>query len=199
MTPDVARSTILDAAARMFARYGIEKTTIDDIAEQAGVSRSMIYRHFGSRDEILTGVVGRMTDDFVDHLAGRLGSSDTLAEFIEDAMVEVVTLVRSDTSIVAYFSDGGRAAIGRVVGTSDEIKTRARRFAHRILDRAGPERAAELRPGIDIDAAADHLVLVGLALIQGFGPVSDDPERLRNYLATFVVPTLVDNTNRGTP
>jgi hypothetical protein len=83
-----------------------------------------------------------------------------------------------------------------VVGTTDEVKVRARRFARAVLESAGPERAAELRPGIDPDAAADHLVLVGLALIQGFGPVSDDPALLREYLATFVVPALVDDRRR---
>ena len=37
-----------------------------------------------------------------------------------------------------------------------------------------------------------HLVLVGLALIQGFGPVSGEPERLREYLRILVVPALVE-------
>ncbi|MEZ5372976.1 MAG: hypothetical protein R2704_09590 [Microthrixaceae bacterium] len=42
----------------------------------------------------------------------------------------------------------------------------------------------------------DHLVLIGLALIQGFGPVSDDPELLRHYLSTFVVPSLVRDVDQ---
>jgi AcrR family transcriptional regulator len=196
MTPQEARSVILDAAARAFGRLGFERTTIEDVADEAGVSRSMIYRHFGSRDEVLTGVVGRMTDRLIDGLSEGLAGAGTLGEYIEDAMVQVVVLVRSDPSLVAVFSDGGRAAAGRVVGTTDEVKVRARRFARAVLESAGPERAAELRPGIDPDAAADHLVLVGLALIQGFGPVSDDPALLREYLATFVVPALVDDRRR---
>ena len=40
------------------ARYGTAKTTVDDIARQAGVSRATIYRVFpGGRDEILAAVV----------------------------------------------------------------------------------------------------------------------------------------------
>jgi len=68
MSPEIARTRILDAATATFARYGIEKSTIDDVAEEAGLSRSMIYRHFSSRDEILTGVIGRMTDTYIDTL-----------------------------------------------------------------------------------------------------------------------------------
>ena len=191
MSPEEATALVLDAAERAFGRLGFERTTIADIADEAGVSRSLVYRHFGSRDEILTGVIGRITDGLTADLARRLDDNQSLAGFIEDSMVHVVGMVRSDPSLVSVFSDGGRAAAGRVVGATGDIKQRARRFARSILDSAGPQRAAELRGDIDVDAAVDHLVLVGLALIQGFGPVSDDPELLRNYLSTFVVPSLV--------
>ena len=191
MSPQEANTLVLDAAERAFGRMGFERTTIDDIADEAGVSRSLVYRHFGSRDEILTGVIGRITDALTADLAQRLDDAHSLGDYIEDAMVHVVVMVRSDPSLVSVFSDGGRAAAGRVVGTTDDIKERARRFARSILESAGPERAGQLRPEVELDAAVDHLVLVGLALIQGFGPVSDDPELLRSYLTTFVVPSLV--------
>ncbi|MEZ5380832.1 MAG: TetR/AcrR family transcriptional regulator [Microthrixaceae bacterium] len=191
MSPEEANALVLDAAERAIGRLGFERTTIDDIADEAGVSRSLVYRHFGSRDEILTGVIGRITDALTSDLAQRLDETQSLGDFIEDAMVHVVVMVRSDPSLVSVFSDGGRAAAGRVVGTTEDIKGRARRFAHSILDSAGPQRAAQLRDDVDVNAAVDHLVLVGLALIQGFGPVSDDPELLREYLSTFVVPSLV--------
>ena len=191
MSPEDANTLVLDAAERAFGRLGFGRTTIDDIADEAGVSRSLVYRHFGSRDEILTGVIGRITDALTADLAQRLDETQSLGDFIEDAMVHVVVMVRSDPSLISVFSDGGRAAAGRVVGTTGDIKERARRFARSILESAGPQRAAELRDDVDLDAAADHLVLVGLALIQGFGPVSDDPDLLRQYLATFVVPSLV--------
>ena len=193
MSPEEANTLVLDAAERAFGRLGFERTTIDDIADEAGVSRSLVYRHFGSRDEILTGVIGRITDALTADLAQRLDETQSLGDFIEDAMVHVVVMVRSDPSLISVFSDGGRAAAGRVVGTTGDIKERARRFARSILESAGPQRAAELRDDVDLDAAVDHLVLVGLALIQGFGPVSDDPALLRQYLATFIVPSLVRN------
>ena len=191
MSAEAANALVLDGAERAFGRLGFERATIDDIADEAGVSRSLVYRHFGSRDEILTGVIGRITDALTADLAHRLDTAQSLGDFIEDAMVHVVVMVRSDPSLVAVFSDGGRAAAGRVVGTGGDIKDRARRFARSILDAAGPERATQLREDVELDAAVDHLVLIGLALIQGFGPVSDDPELLRHYLSTFVVPSLV--------
>lgn len=43
----------LAAAKRAFRRYGVQKTTLDDIAKEAGVSRSTLYRTHGSKTGIL--------------------------------------------------------------------------------------------------------------------------------------------------
>lgn len=43
---------LLQAAQRAFARYGVRKTTLEDIAKEAGLSRSTIYRALGTKDEI---------------------------------------------------------------------------------------------------------------------------------------------------
>ncbi|MGW4059692.1 TetR/AcrR family transcriptional regulator [Amycolatopsis sp. NPDC004747] len=45
-----ARARIRDAAIRLFAEHGMEKTSILDIAKEAGVSGGLIRHHFGSKD-----------------------------------------------------------------------------------------------------------------------------------------------------
>ncbi|MCR6483417.1 TetR/AcrR family transcriptional regulator [Amycolatopsis sp. OK19-0408] len=45
-----ARARIRDAAIRLFTERGMEKTSILDIAEEAGVSGGLIRHHFGSKD-----------------------------------------------------------------------------------------------------------------------------------------------------
>ena len=52
---------ILDAAADLFVHYGYDKTTVDDIARQAGVSKGAIYLHFKSKDELFEGLLVRET------------------------------------------------------------------------------------------------------------------------------------------
>ena len=44
---------ILDAAAELFIHYGFDKTTVSDIANEAGVSKGAIYLHFKSKDDLL--------------------------------------------------------------------------------------------------------------------------------------------------
>src|SRR5690242_17733681 len=49
---------ILDAALRCFGRWGVAKTTFDDIAREAGYSRATVYRFFpGGKESLLDAVV----------------------------------------------------------------------------------------------------------------------------------------------
>jgi TetR/AcrR family acrAB operon transcriptional repressor len=50
---------ILDAAAELFVHYGYDKTTVSDIARQAGVSKGAIYLHFKSKDELFEALLMR--------------------------------------------------------------------------------------------------------------------------------------------
>ncbi len=43
---------ILDAAERCFARFGIEKTNLGDVAKEAAISRMTVYRHFADKGEL---------------------------------------------------------------------------------------------------------------------------------------------------
>jgi len=47
------RAAILEAADRLFVRYGFKKTTIDDVAAEAGVGKGTIYYYFRSKQELL--------------------------------------------------------------------------------------------------------------------------------------------------
>ena len=49
---DEQRIAILDAAETLFLESGIEKTTMIDIAERAGITRVTLYRYFANRDEV---------------------------------------------------------------------------------------------------------------------------------------------------
>jgi AcrR family transcriptional regulator len=49
---DRTRAAILDAAQKLFAEYGHERTTVRDIAAKASIDPAMVIRYFGSKDEL---------------------------------------------------------------------------------------------------------------------------------------------------
>lgn len=50
---------ILEAAAQLFAHYGFDKTTVSEIAREAGVSKGAIYLHFDSKEMLLEALLQR--------------------------------------------------------------------------------------------------------------------------------------------
>lgn len=75
---------VLDATVRCMARWGLAKTTLDDIAREAGVSRATVYRSFpGGKDVIVRAAVAAEVHTFLERLADHLRTAgDTLEELL---------------------------------------------------------------------------------------------------------------------
>jgi len=54
------REDILTAALAIFTHYGFARASLDLIAREAGISRTGLYHHFGSKDEIFRALVERL-------------------------------------------------------------------------------------------------------------------------------------------
>jgi|SRR5882724_3005762 len=54
---------VLEAALAVFARHGFSKTSMEDIAKAAGISRQGIYLHFKNKDEIFGASIQKALDD----------------------------------------------------------------------------------------------------------------------------------------
>jgi TetR/AcrR family acrAB operon transcriptional repressor len=55
------RSRILDAAERVFSEHGVSRTSLEDIARAAGVTRGAIYWHFKDKSDLFAAMVNRVT------------------------------------------------------------------------------------------------------------------------------------------
>ena len=76
---------ILDATLRCVARWGVGKTTLEDVAREAGCSRATVYRSVpGGKDGLIEAVVAHELDGFFVRLGERLDAAPSL----EDALVQ---------------------------------------------------------------------------------------------------------------
>ncbi len=55
------RSIILDAAEKLIERYGYKKTTMEDIAREAGTGKGTLYLHFRNKEELAFSILDRET------------------------------------------------------------------------------------------------------------------------------------------
>ncbi len=59
---DTRRNEILDASEKLFIQQGFDQTSTSDILQEVGIARGTLYYHFASKEEILDGIIARLTD-----------------------------------------------------------------------------------------------------------------------------------------
>lgn len=57
------RNAILESAAKVFLRFGYRKTSMDDLARAAGLSRQGLYLHFKTKEELFQAAILKMMGD----------------------------------------------------------------------------------------------------------------------------------------
>lgn len=65
---------ILNAAEKLFIRYGIARTSVEDIANEAGISKGAIYLHFASKEMLVDTLIVRELEVLIDDLGNALDS-----------------------------------------------------------------------------------------------------------------------------
>jgi AcrR family transcriptional regulator len=182
-----ARSRLLDAAQECFGRVGIAKTTVEEIATEAQVSRATVYRYFDGRDDLVLGVVLREMDRHLAKLRPRVERQPSLADAVVELAHTTVRAARRDATLAVLFGlDEDRAAGGAIVGASVAVFERVTAFLVPVLERW----ADEARAGLDAADAAEWVVRVILSLLAVPGPRRRSSDGERAYLHTYLVPAL---------
>ncbi len=98
------RNRILDAAEQVFSDRGVSRTSLNDIAEAAGVTRGAIYWHFQDKSELFCAMLGRVTmpmEELRDRAAGQL-AEDPLA-YIRAMALNILTRTATDAQCQRVF------------------------------------------------------------------------------------------------
>jgi AcrR family transcriptional regulator len=90
---------ILDAAGRVFGRYGIQKTTVSDIVREAGVSRATLYKHFESKEDVFREVLNREIAEILEADRRAVALAGTTREKLHAAIVTHTDMLRERINI----------------------------------------------------------------------------------------------------
>ena len=69
LSPDQRRSQLLDLGVRLLATRSLDELSIDVLAEEAGISRGLLYHYFGNKHAFHEAVVRRAADDLIEQTA----------------------------------------------------------------------------------------------------------------------------------
>lgn len=131
---------LLDVALRMFIRHGYQGTSIEDLARAAGVTRPIIYAHFGSKDGIYLACLRRARAELDARLGAGAGAGD-LASRLKGGIDGYFSFVESDRAAWSILFGGGVAVAGPAAAEAARL-----RFA--TVDRI-TNLLAEVAPKVD--------------------------------------------------
>ena len=187
---------MLDAAYDCFTRHGIRKTTMDDIASAAGMSRPAVYQYVRNKEDAFRRLAQRIFAGALERARVEASAGGTLTQRLDRVLAVKLGVTQ------ALFRDSPHA--GELVGETARVSA--------DLERAFADDMADLVTATIVDAAeganlplsrdrAGEVAALALALTRGLEADLADAdrqrERLRNGVALLVAGLAAATAPRG--
>jgi len=188
-----ARTRLIDAAEACIDHYGLAKTTLEDVARGAEVSRATVYRYFANRDELMLEVLLRDLERSREHELDEFFDDATDPESFGVALVDAATYllsaIRSSPRLQLLLQREGPGFSSTISGASEGL------FRQWIQDvapyLAHAQAAGLLRSELDPAETAEWVLRIILSLLTIEGPRHHTPEEERRLMTMFVIPALL--------
>lgn len=178
---------IVEAALECVGQWGVAKTTADDVARAAGVSRATLYRVFpGGKEVLFEAAVQRELGRFFAIVTDRLDAASTVEDLVVEGIASAAAFLR------------GHGALGYLLVHEPHLVLPS--FAFHRLEQALAVATAFAAPHLrrftrdDAEAGADAEWIVRIVLSYVINPTAQldlaDPGSLRRFVRTYVLPGL---------
>lgn len=181
------RTQILEAANKCFTQLGIARSSVQDVARMANVSRGTVYRYFEDRNVLIAAAIEYGAQEYYREAAVSMDKESTLAAQM-GAIAEVLTriqlehrtrnrLMADDAELMRHMIAGGDAALGR---TTEFLLP----YVRAARDRG------EIRKDVELKAASEWLARMIHSLSTVQQALTFDmskPKSVRRYIETFAV------------
>lgn len=182
---------LLDACEKLLADKGIRSTTMQEVAETAGVSRAWLYRHFPDKPTLVGAAIVRLNESFWGDACAELDRIDTFERQIT-AGVRIgrgayddpgALLMRLRTEEPEEFAACAGAGVSGLV---PDLAL----FWRPYVDAAAAR--GEIHPQHDLDEVAEWVarVLISLGTMPGDTVDPDDPDSVLRHVRRYLMPAL---------
>lgn len=173
---------ILDAALRQFELFGIQRTTMEDVARRAGLSRVTLYRRFPGRGALVDAAIQRELQAFLDELDEVVSDASSLSERMLEGFLFTLQRARSHRLLRRLLETEPETLLPRL-HTARFIATATAYLAERIA----PEHRAPHPYG---DAEVVVRLILSLVLTPPSALDLDDPAQARGFAVRYIQPML---------
>ena len=127
------RSQLLEAAGRVFARRGMQRATVDEVAGEAGYTKGAFYANFSSKEDLFLAMLDERFAQRLDEIDRVLDSGATVSEQARQAGRDFTEHIAADPEWSRLFFEFAVQAL-RDEGFRQELVRRHRTLRERIAD-----------------------------------------------------------------
>jgi AcrR family transcriptional regulator len=186
---DATREVILEAARRRFLRFGPRKTTMDEVAREAGCSRTTLYAHFRNKEDLYASLLEQDAEVFIRE-AGAIGEGEGGSRRKIRRIVELTrrTYARNQVMRLALVGDSEMSLAPVARAFTRDQEGRIVELLRRVLEEGVAEGA--LRP-IDPERVAYLMFHLGRFLVER------EASGIGDYDFDEIMPLMDDVFSRG--
>jgi AcrR family transcriptional regulator len=162
---ELIKAAIIKAARRVFQKWGLKKSTMEDIAEEAGKGKSTLYYYFKSKEEIFGIVVRGETDQILANAKASVEHEPETKEKLKKYIISTLTEMRKNAtvySIVRGEIKGNKLLIEKL---KKELIVREESFVKELFRDGIRTNELKLINPDEIDVAAKAFVGIMAALV----------------------------------
>ncbi|MDB5970141.1 MAG: hypothetical protein JWQ90_2591 [Hydrocarboniphaga sp.] len=178
---------IVAAAYRCFDDYGIAKTTMEDVATAAGLSRASVYKYFGSKDEIVAHITDLEIGKINAEVRRRFVRRATIAESLTECLFLVVRAAMRNHCLRMVLQTIDYPS--RAADPGSEAHRKQRGWWGTLLDDA--LRTGEFARDLSVDDIVSWLTLAEQMLVIKVEAVEIGDDELRRFIRRMVILPLV--------
>lgn len=122
MSRAVREQQLLDVALRLFIEHGYQGTSIEDLASAAGVTRPIIYHHFGSKDGIYLACLRRARAELDQRMIGSASEARGAQDRVLRGIDAYFAFVEDNRAAWAILFGGGVAVAGPAAAEAARLR-----------------------------------------------------------------------------
>jgi len=183
------RERLLDAAEGCLEQFGPQKTSMEDVARAAGMSRATVYRYFENRDALLLGVASRQAATLATEAIKFLAQFNTISDWLVEGCLFTLREIPKRPVFASLTTSLDAGAASKIMlGSSGMIQIGVNVLRPMF---ANAKQQGLLREDVDIDMLIEWLLRVLWTYLNAPSQVATDEASMRRLFHMLLIPAVL--------
>jgi len=187
------RERLLDAADGCLEQFGPQKTSMEDVARAASMSRATVYRYFENRDALLLGVASRQASSLAAEAINYLARFNTISDWLVEGLLFTLREIPNRPVFASLVTSlDSRASGSLFLGSTGLVKIGINVLRPMF---ANAKEQGLLRDDVDPEMLVEWLLRVLWTYLNAPSQVATDEEGMRKLFRMMLIPAVLKDSS----